>query len=270
MPLSRWSVAELANHVRATGLAASVSNTTIWRWLSQDAIRPWRHRSWIFPRDPDFERKAGAILDLYQRIWKRRRLGPDEFVISADEKTSIQARARRHPTLPTRSGQTMRVEHEYRRLGAWAYMAAIDVHHPRVFGRCEQHTGIAPFHRLVAQVMRRRPYRNARRVFWIVDNGSSHRGPAAGQRLKHDYPNLVLVHAPIHASWLNQIEIYFSIVQRKVLTPSDFDSLDALRQRLLDFQRHYQTLAQPFQWKFTRKDLASLLDRIGSSVALAA
>lgn len=96
-------MAELGDHVRRSGLVASISNTTIWRWLSEDAIRPWHHRSWIFPRDPDFAEKAGRILDLYQRLWNGRSLRPDEYVISADEKTSIQARARKHP--PCRYGQ---------------------------------------------------------------------------------------------------------------------------------------------------------------------
>ena len=108
----------------------------------------------------------------------------------------------------------MKVEHEYERAGAWAYLAALDVHQARLFGRCEPTTGIAPFDRLVAQVMTLPPYRDARRVFWIVDNGSSHRGARAVERLQRQYPNLVLVHGPVHASWLNQIEIYFSIVQR--------------------------------------------------------
>ncbi|HTF25956.1 MAG TPA: helix-turn-helix domain-containing protein [Candidatus Limnocylindria bacterium] len=86
VPLSRWSVAELGAHIRACGLTASLSDTTIWRWLNEDAIRPWQHRCWIFPRDPHFEAKAGRILDLYQRIWKGRKLGPNEFVLSADDK----------------------------------------------------------------------------------------------------------------------------------------------------------------------------------------
>jgi len=270
VPLSRWSLAELGSHVRGCGLVAAISNTTIWRWLNEDAIRPWQHRCWIFPRDPDFEEKAGRILDLYQRRWKGRRLRPDEFVICADEKTSIQARGRKHPSLGTRPGLPMRIEHEYKRLGAWAYLAALDVRRLRIFGRCERKTGIAAFDALVAQTMRRRPYRDARRVFWIVDNGTAHRGPAAARRLRAQFPNLILVHGPVHASWLNQIEIYFSILQRKVLTPNDFPSLDALAQRILDFQRHYQTIAQPFEWRYTRKDLAGLLEKLNRSLAPAA
>jgi len=269
LPLSRWSLAELGLHVRRSGLMAAVSDTTIWRWLSEDAIRPWQHRCWIFPRDPDFEEKAGRILDLYHRVWKGRRLRSDEFVISADEKTSIQARARKHPSAKTRPGLPMKVEHEYKRLGAWAYLAALDVHRFRIFGRCERKNGIASFDRLVAQTMRRGPYRHARRVFWIVDNGTGHRGPAAVRRLQTRHPNLVLVHGPVHASWLNQIEIYFSVLQRKVLTPNDFASLSALQQRILDFQHHYQKIARPFDWRFTRKDLAALLRKLDHSLAAA-
>ena len=109
------------------------------------------------------------------------------------------------------------------------------------------------------------PDRDARHVFWIVDNGSSHRGARAVERLQRQYPNLVLVHGPVHASWLNQIEIYFSIVQRKVLTPNDFDSLADVEKRLLAFQRHYQTLGRPFEWTLTRRNLAKWLAKLAPS-----
>jgi hypothetical protein len=264
-PLSRWSVCELGNHVRQSGLVANISDSTVWRWLHTDAIRPWQHRTWIFPRDPQFPFKAGRILDLYERVWARKPLRDDEFVISADEKTSIQARRRIHPTLPTKSKSAMKVEHEYKRCGAWAYLAALDVHRASIFGRCERRSGIAPFDRLVDQVMTRPPYNDARRVFWIVDNGSSHRGMAAVQRLENRYPRLVLVHGPVHASWLNQIEIYFSIIQRKVLTPNDFPDLNAVAERLLDFQYHWEAIGKPFEWKFTRRDLAKLLTKFQSN-----
>ena len=124
VPLASWSVPEIARHAVASGLVASISDTTVWRWLHQDAIRPWQHRCWIFPRDPDFAVKAGRLLDLYEGVWQDQPLRQDEFVLSADEKTSIQARARIHPTQPPRSHQAMKVEHEYERRGAWAYLAA--------------------------------------------------------------------------------------------------------------------------------------------------
>jgi len=262
LPLSRYSIPELKREVLRRGLVASIGETTLWRWLDEDAIRPWRHRSWIFPRDPEFESKAGRILDLYEGVWEGRQLTARDFVISADEKTSIQARRRIHPTRPPRPGQPMRVEHEYERKGAWAYLAAWDVRRAKVFGRCEPTTGIAPFGRLVAQVMRNEPYRSARRVFWITDNGSSHRGTKADERLRHRWPTIVPVHTPVHASWLNQVEIYFSVVQRKVLTPNDLPSLAKLRDRLLRFHHHYERVARPFKWKFTRTDLAALLTKL--------
>ncbi|MHB8345888.1 MAG: IS630 family transposase [Acidiferrobacterales bacterium] len=273
LPLSRFSCADIMREAQQCGIVARVSDTTVWRWLHEDAIRPWQHRTWIFPRDPQFALKAGRILDLYARRWEGRRLREDEFVLSTDEKTSIQARVRKHPTLPPRPRCAARVEHEYARAGAWAYLAALDVHRAKVFGRCEPTTGIDPFARLVAQVMAEPPYRDARRVFWIMDNGSSHRGQPCVRRLTQAYPNLVPVHGPIHASWLNQIEIYFSILQRKVLTPNDFSCLAEVEDRLLRFQEYYESMATPFDWRFTRDDLARLIKKLAtpsSPVCLAA
>ena len=262
VPLGRWSLAELRTELLASGLVSEVSTTTLWRWLADDPIKPWQHRSWIFPRAPDFAAKAGVVLDLYQRVFQGAELGADEYVISADEKTSIQARCRCHPTLPPARARMMRVEHEYERRGALAYLAAWDVHHARLFGRCEPTTGIDPFGRLVEQVMTTEPYASAERVFWVVDNGSSHRGQASVDRLEHQWRNLRLVHLPIHASWLNQVEIYFSVVQRKVLTPNDFRELLEVERRLLGFQRRYQQTAVPFDWRYTRADLERLLRRL--------
>jgi hypothetical protein len=123
------------------------------------------------------------------------------------------------------------------------------VHQARLFGRCEPTTGIAPFGRLVTQVMTTEPYASARRVFWVVDNGSSHRGQASVDRLQGAWPNLTLIHLPVHASWLNQIELYFSIVQRKVLTLNDFLDLAEVEHPLFAFQHRYQQTAVPFGWR---------------------
>jgi DDE superfamily endonuclease len=262
VPLSRLSVTDIRREVERRGLVARISDSTVWRWLHEDAIRPWQHRCWIFPRDPQFQLKAGRILDLYARCWHGQPLREDEFVISTDEKTSIQARVRVHPSQAPRPNRSMRVEHEYARGGAWAYLAALDVHRAKVFGRCEATTGIAQFERLVSHVMGQWPYREARRVFWIMDNGSSHRGEASVHRLTQAHPRLVPLHGPVHASWLNQIEIYFSIVQRKVLTPNDFPDLPTVAERLANFERYYETIASPFEWKFTRRDLNDLLARM--------
>lgn len=261
-PLSRWSCPELARQAVARGIAESISASTVRRWLAADALKPWQHRSWIFIRDPAFRDRATPVLDLYARTYQGVPLGRDEYVISADEKTSIQARCRCHPTLAPGQARAMRVNHEYDRGGAVAYLAAYDVHRAKVFGRCEATTGIDPFMRLVAQVMSQEPYASAKRVFWIVDNGSSHRGQASIDRLAAAYPNAVLIHTPVHASWLNQVEIFFSVVQRKVVAPNDFTNLDQVKDRLTAFEHRYNATAQPFQWKFTTTDLDDLLARI--------
>ena len=239
LPLSRLSTADIAAQARRA-LGKSISPSTVWRILATDAIKPWQYKYWIFPRDPHFVEKAGRVLDLYAGYWQGAPLGPQDHIISADEKTSIQARIRCHPSLPPAPGRAKRIEHEYERGGARQYLAAWDVRRGIVMGRCEPSTGIEPFGRLVTQVMEREPYCTAERVFWVVDNGSSHRGQTTVRRLAKAYANLIVVHTPVHASWLNQVEIYFSIVQRKVLTPNDFASLEAVNSACAS-TKHSQT-----------------------------
>jgi len=266
VPLSRWSCPELAREL-AQRCQVTASVSTVRRWLDQDALKPWQHRSWISVRDPDFAVKAARVLDLYAGIWDGKPLGPNDYVICADEKTSIQARCRCHPTLPPGRARMMRVEHEYQRRGALAYLAAWDVHRGQVIGRCEDTTGIEPFARLVEQVMTMEPYASADRVFWITDNGSSHRGQASITRMRQAWPTAHLVHLPVHASWLDQAEIYFSVIQRKVVAPNDFTDLDQIRERLAAFEVRYNAVARPFNWKFTRADLHDLLERIDAHEA---
>jgi len=262
IPLSRLSISELKREVVKRGIIASVSGMTLWRWLAQDAIKPWRYRSWIFPRDSDFSYKAERILDLYEGLWEGKPLSGRDYVISADEKTSIQARKRKHHTLAPEPGLVMRIEHEYIRKGAWTYLAAWDTKRAKIFGRLEAKNGIGPFDRLVGQVMSKEPYASAQRVFWIMDNCSCHRGEKSVKRLQEKWPNIVVVHLPIHASWLNQIEIYFSVVTRKVLTPNDFSSLAEVEDRIFSFQERYQEVARPFEWKFTRTDMDRLFAKL--------
>jgi hypothetical protein len=136
------------------------------------------------------------------------------------------------------------------------------VHRARLIGTVAPSTGIAPFGELVTKVMTTEPYASARRVFWIVDNGSSHAGQRSVDRMRQAWPTAVLVHLPIHASWLNQIEIVFSVIGRKVVRPADFADLDALAARLTAFEPRYNATASPFDWRFGRTELADLLRRI--------
>jgi hypothetical protein len=261
LPLGRFSRIELYRLVFERGVTEA-SASTIWRWLHDDAIKPWQTRSWIFARDPDFASKAGRALDLYARSFEGKRLRPDEYVICADEKSQLQALGRRHDTVAAGPRRPALVEFEYKRGGTLAYLAAWDVHHANLFDRVEPKTGIEAFGRLVEQVMNVEPYKSARRVFWIVDNGSSHAGKTSIRRMQQAHHNAHLIHLPVHASWLNQAELFFSIVQRKALTPNDFASLDELAQRLMDFGQHYRDIARPFEWTFTRQDLNRALAKI--------
>ena len=267
VPLSRWSSSELAREAVTRGIVEQISGVTVWRWLSEDAIKPWQHRSWIFPRDPRFAERAGPILDLYAGYWQGERLHPGDYVVCADEKPSIQARKRIAATLPAAPGEGQKVEHEYERMGALCYLAAWDARRAKIFDRCAPKDGIEPFDQLVDQFMSQHPYRSAQRVFLVIDNGSAHRGKRSIDRLQGAWPNLNVVHTPVHASWLNQGEIYFSVVQRKVVTPNDFEDLAVLEAQLLAFGRRYEQIAAPFQWKFTRQDLDKLLAKADTAQA---
>lgn len=263
VPLAHWTGPELAAELTAQGLVNSpVSASSILRILAEHPVKPWQYQSWIYPRDPNFATKATVVLDLYQGRYEGKPLRPGDRILSVDAKPSIQARGRCHPTLPAAPGRPARVEHEYVRNGALALLAAFDVHTGKVFASTPKTTGIAPFMELMAQVMSQPEYANAPRVFVIVDNGSDHRGRAAIDRLRKAHPNAIMIHTPVHASWLNQAEIFFSIIQKKVVTPNDFASTTELSRTLLAFVDRYNLTARPFNWKFTADDLTALLGRI--------
>jgi hypothetical protein len=264
-PLSRQSVSDLTLRARAT-LKKPISPSTVWRILHDADLKPWRYEYWIFPRDPRFAQKAEVILDLYAGFWQDKPLGPNDYIISSDEKTSIQARIRSYRLKPA-PGRPRRIEFEYERGGALQYLAAWDVRRGYIMGRCESTTGIDPFGHLVKQVMDQEPYRSAKRVFWVVDNGSSHRGEASIKRLAKSHTTGILVHTPVHASWLNQVEIYFSKIQRKVLTPNDFASLAEVEERLHLYEDLTNKNPRPFNWKFDRAKLTRFLDRMHQKLA---
>src|SRR5579863_6122568 len=179
VPLSRWTGPELLAELTQAGGADALSVSSVLRILAEHPVKPWQYQSWISVRDPDFEAKAAVILDLYQGYYQGMRLQPGDRILSVDAKPSIQARGRCRPTAPAARGTPVRIEHEYVRHGALALLAALDVHTGKVFAATPEATGIAPFMDLMSQVMNRPEYKDAPRVFVIVDNGSDHRGQAA-------------------------------------------------------------------------------------------
>jgi len=263
VPLGHWTGPELAAELAARNLVSSpVSASSVLRILAEHPVRPWQYQSWVYPRDPDFEARAKVVLDLYQGYYDGEPLALGDRILSFDAKPQINARRRLHPTLPAAPGRPVRYEHEYKRQGSLTLLACLDVHTGTVFASTPRTTGITPFMDLAGQVMARPEYKNAARVFVIAGNGSDHRGQSAITRLARAHPNAIMIHTPVHASWLNQIEIFFSIIQKKVVTPNDFDSLGQLSATLLGFVDRYNQTAKPFSWKFTAEDLRDLMDRI--------
>ncbi len=265
VPLAHWTGPELAAELTAQNLASSpVSASSVLRILAEHPVKPWQYQSWIYPRDPDFEAKAKVVVDLYQGLYQGEPLSPGDRILSFDAKPQINARRRRYPTLPAKPGRPVRYEHEYKRQGSLVLLAGLDVRTGQVFASTPLTTGIKPFMDLAGQVMTRPEYKDAPRVFVIVDNGSDHRGQAAVTRLARAHPNAIMIHTPVHASWLNQIEVFFSVIQKKVVTPNDFTSLGELSATLLGFVARYNQTARPFNWEFTASDLHDLMDRISN------
>ena len=255
LPFSRLSLTELQRYVIEQQIVAHISIGSLWNLLNEDAIRPWYHRSWIFPRDPQFVEKAAPVLDLYQGLWEERPLGAGEYVVCVDIKSSIQARTRRSESVPSRRGHGQLVEHEYERKGALNLIACLDVQRGQVWGRCYEKRGKEEVRDLLDTAFAREPYASARCIHLVLDNGSSQHPSTFPTWCAQHHDNVRVHYLPVHASWLNQIEIYFSIVQRKVLTPNDFCGLKQLEERLMEFQTLYNRRAKPFAWNFTRQDL---------------
>jgi len=261
-PLARLSVFDVCQ--RAWQLGLTLSYSTVWRRLAEDALRPWLQEQWLFPRDPRFLEKASPVLELYHRRWQGEPLGPKDVVLCADEMTNLQALSRIHQGLPPASGRRGRYEFEYERHGTVCYLAFLEVFTGRIYGEVTEQNGIVPFERALGHCVQQAHLARATRIFLILDNGCAHHPSTSPRRLREQFPQIHAVHLPTHASWLNQIEIFFSIVRRKALTPADFDSKAALRTRLLQFQRCYNERAEPFSWNYTQEQLAAYLERVAA------
>lgn len=267
-PLARLSIADVC--ARAWDLGLTLSYSTVWRRLAEDCLRPWLQEQWLFPRDPRFLERATPALELYHRRWQGAPLGPQDVVLCGDEMTNLQALSRSHRGLPPAPGRRARYEFEYERHGTLCYLAFLDVFGGRVYGEVTRANGIVPFEQALGQCLAQPHLAAAARVFLILDNGSAYHPNTSPARIQAQFPAVTVVHLPTHASWLNQVEIYFSIVRRKALRPADFASLIALETRLRDFQAYYNTRAEPFRWNYTRAQLEQYLERVAAHEAAAA
>lgn len=259
-PLSRLSVNDVLRQAWDAGL--EISYSTVWRLLHRDAIRPWFQKQWLFPRDPLLREKAAPILELYHRRWQGEPLGPRDVVLCGDELTRLQALTRPYAGSPPAAGREARYEFSHKRSGeTLCYIGFLDVFSGRVYGETSSSNGIEPFERVLRHCLEMR-YAEAERVFLIVDNGSSHHPSTSPARLGKRFPKVTAVHLPVHSSWLNQKEIYLSILKRKALQPADFADLGQLSRRIAAFQSYYNTWAEPFRWRYTQADLAKYLERL--------
>jgi transposase len=275
VPVTHWSTADLAQAAMVDGIVASISRATVWRLLDQAAIKPHRWHYWLHSPDPEFEPKMLAIVDLYlkaQRLAKR-----GEIVLSVDEKTSIQALQRRYPHKPPRPGSVERIEHEYIRHGTRCLTASLEVATGEIYGHLTDNRPAEVFADFVESVSRH--YRKAKRIHFVLDNLNTHWHEATcrtvaklsrcplppmatgAQRrafLTKPGKRLVFHFTPSHASWLNQVEIWFGTLTRKVLRRGDFRSVDDLDDKIIEFIQYYdECLAHPYRWTYTGKPLAA-------------
>jgi transposase len=272
LPLSRWSRAELARHAAHTPCLPAISASTVGRWLAIEQIRPWRYHSWQHIQKPDeFLSRARPVLRLYEHATALLEQGT--WVVCTDEKTSIQARQAEQAPRPAIQNHPVYQSPRYHRCGAVNLMAALSVADGLVYGQCHTRKRFIDFRSfletvLVAEAQRR----GVQTIALVLDNGSTH----ASKQLPRWVSELAtksegkltvqLYWLPTNASWLDQIEIWFSLLQRKLLQPNHFSSRKALERAILDFMTHYNQTAEPLEWSYTVEQLEyKLATRLGGS-----
>ena len=237
--LSQWHCSDLARQLKADGIVQSISAETIRCILQSHRLKPWQHHLWLsakVPRDEQFAKQVQEIVDLYTRP-----LADWEKVLCVDEKTNLQPRPRKASTLPTRPGSPTRLEHEYKRAGALHLFAAFDTRTGKVYARTELRKRQKEFIALLTQLDREIPA-SIRRIYLVLDNASVHKGKQVRAWLQ-SHLRFVCFFLPVHCSWMNQVEQWFSILQRKRLRILDFSDLDYLAERLLAFVAEWNTYA---------------------------
>ncbi len=251
--LSQWDCVELARQLEREGLVERISPETVRRILEHHKLKPWRHHLWLSPhtpRDAEFCARVAEVVELYTR-----RLRPDEMVLCVDEKTSLQPRPRRQATRPAQPGRPTLVEHEYRRAGALNLLAAFDTRTGQVYGQCygrkRQREFIAFLEYLATSIPAR-----IKTIHLVCDNARAHTGKEVQAWLKV-HPRFVVHFTPVHCSWLNQVEQWFSLLQRKRLRIVDFASTADLEAKLLQFIAEWNAVAHPFNW--TTKSAANVM-----------
>jgi hypothetical protein len=246
----------LAVRLVSLGVVVQIASSTVWRWLKAERLKPWRYQLWQHVRDPHFLERAKAVLPLYERAVELLKVGV--WVIWVDEKTSRQARQGIDEPDPACPGSPVHIAARYGRRGAVQRFAALRVADGQVYGCCRDRQRFVDFQAFWLEVIVPQAIqRGVSEIRLILDHGPTHapkqlEGWLVKQHLDRAWPFTVqVVWLPTYASWLDQIEIWLSIRQRKALTPNHFVSLDALKQHILDFIAHYNQSARPLNWSYT-------------------
>ena len=251
--LSQWDCTEIARQLVRDGVVPSISAATVRQILLHHRLKPWRQKTWLspkVPRDAAFAAQVQALCDLYTRP-----LGPDEVVLCADEMTSLQPRPRKASTKATKKDQPTRVEHEYGRCGALNLFAAFDTRTGKVHGMTASRKRQSEFLTFLEQLDREYP-ESVRTIHLVLDNLRMHKGKQV-QAWLAKHPRFVFHHPPVHCSWMNQVEQWFSILQRKRLAIVDFASKAELAAKLHQFIAQWNEQAHPFNW--TTKSVAKVM-----------
>jgi transposase len=259
--LSHWDCAELARQLVRDGVVATLSPQTVQRRLAAHRLKPWRQHVWLHPRSPRdaaFAAQVRAVADLLTRP-----LAAHEAMLSLDEMTSLQPRPRRVPTRPAQPGRPVQVEHEYARAGATHLFAAFDTRTGLVAGVTTRRKRQVEYLTLLEQLDRALPAALTT-IHLLADNVSVHHGRRVQQWLV-THPRFVAHFTPVHCSWMNPVEQWFSILRRKLLRSPNFPDLAALQQALHQFITEWNERAHPFRW--TTASFDKLLAKLDAAFA---
>jgi DDE superfamily endonuclease/homeodomain-containing protein len=256
-PWQRWSSEKLAQVAVEQHIVATIAPGTIRRWLRADKIKPWRYHSWQHSTDPQFVEKAGPVLDLYAQAQARQAQG--ELIVCADEKTSIQARQRVTSTKAAAPGEVLQVADRYKRMGALQLFCALVVASGLTFAQTRTTKKFVDFKAFLHAFFQSTLCTGVKVLHLILDNGPTHAPKQLGAWLAAlELPFEVRLYwLPKYASWLDQVEIIFSKVQRDLLTPNDFPSLVALERDLMAYFAELNTHPKPIKWTYTKTQLLS-------------
>jgi len=263
--LSLWTCGQLAMQLTADGTVESISPQSVQRILDSSKLKPWRVHYWLSPklaRDEAFRGRVLDIMDLYTR-----ELGADEVAYSLDEKTSLQPRTRSHETKPPQAGnKPALLEHEYARKGALQLFAAFNLRSGEVVGVLRRRKRQVEFVELLEAIEAKHPA-SIRWIHLVCDNVSVHHGKLVRAWLAR-HPRFQMHFTPVHCSWMNQVEQWFSILQRRRLTAPNFEDLQDLERKVLGFIARWNAQAHPFRW--SKRSFDKVLAKIDAELAMAA